>query len=176
MGWCEAAKAVVVMLGSPSQVHGCRASMALGRRFIEKVSSTADQGIVLGSLRADPLSLSESRPSKRQRLNPDFKHAVIRTAIENRQARNPQALLRALGTADPKSCNKWILNEMAAVMESGKRTVAEHLNGSLVVGMASDGARLGDPPEETIASGLWVAQANAGTVGAPGVVWAIPCN
>ena len=96
-------------------------------------------------------------------------HDVVRSAIEKRRTRNGEALLRALASADPSRARAWGNKELLLIANACKRRFGVLRRDHLVLGISSDAARLGDPPEEPVASHFWSPALNAGAVGAPQV-------
>lgn len=90
---------------------------------------------------------------------------MINKSIELKKARTGQAVLRA-GAFDIKAglAGKWIEKELKAYLVAMKRVTAQV---PTVLGLTSDGARLGDPPEESYHMHVFVPEKNVTIVPMP---------
>ena len=147
----------------------CPATISFFRLLLTSVADVIDASLLDGNLEIDLLAECEGR-KKRKRISESFKYAVVRTAVEGKRARNPEALLRALNFTCDSVSRQWVEEEMLTTVATSKRAISGLTWKRFVLGMVSDGARLGDPPEETVAFAMWTPQLDAGTVGVPQVL------
>ncbi len=145
----------------------CRACVGFFKLLFKSVAGVIDSKLNAGYYSVSTPSSVTSDRKRRSRVNESFKQAVVGTAVQQRRARNGETLLRTLDVSVEASARHWARAEMLALAAVGKRMIRNLWNSPLVVGISSDAARLGNPPEETVAYNVWFPALNAGAVGVP---------
>ena len=167
-GWAPASATLRAVMKA-SMREDCRAVRGLLKRMLQHLSASAEAPVLAGAHDIDAMGLARRRRKRGCRIDEDFKKFVARSAIESRLSKNSEGMLRA-HAGDPSLGRKWELKEMMTCSAAAKRAFATCREQRCVVGVVSDGARLGDPPEETVAYILWSPQLDAGIIGVPQVL------
>lgn len=150
----------------------CCAAKAIGRAWLRTLAVVIDERMASGSFNVEGVGLP-TRPAKRMRLDSDFKQFISMDGLTEKRAKSGSILLRGNGLADPSVARKWEEQQCVAYQHAARSA----LSACSVVGVTSDGARLGDPPEETIVYMVYGADVEKGAIapvqalGVPGVPW-----
>lgn len=150
----------------PAISEDCPTARGLCKGILRLLGRFIDDRLLSGDFEVDGLGL-RPRPAKRQRVDEDMKHFIAVQAVRNKQTRSGSTLLRGIGVACSSAGPKWEAAELAAYQVAGKRVFET----SCVLCVVSDGARLGDPPEETIAYMIWSPDIDRSFVGPVQVFW-----
>ena len=141
----------------------CGALAELRAEFVGEIAQMMDGSIQAGRFEVELSELGPNRDKgqgKRRRIDEDWKQYIVNGAVERRQAKSGQAMLRAGGQVNPKVAPHWQKQELLAYQAACWRLLRK----ARFVCVVSDGARLGDPPEETVLFLLHSADVDAGAV------------
>jgi len=148
---CLSARLCPHMFGLWASSGDCPSRKRQLVRALGLVASSMDQRAPDRAYATDPRKAHKDigdlgRRNKRQRVDEDYKKAVVADTIEQGLAKTPRALLVTDGEACPDNVGKWdeehTLNTMSANWLSFSRV--QHMS------VAGDGSRLGNPAEETV--------------------------
>ena len=125
----------------------CPAALATYRSLVAHVSRTVDKVCDVEQDVTELKKLQGFRQSGRQvaRVDYDYKTVIVNRTVKESRAKSGAAALRVDGL-DPSAARRW----EEAFMLSYSLTAPREMSGTRIWSVTSDGARLGDPPEETI--------------------------
>jgi hypothetical protein len=143
------------------QCAQCVTMKALLVGLVKGIAKLIDDVLVSEAFRVSPIELGARRTGKRSRVDEDFKEYIINDTIQLKTARSGAAALRASNSdVHFSAAAKWekiyALRYQCAMFRISEST------GTL--GIAEDGARIGEPPEETQLYLAWDAAADVGIV------------
>ena len=145
---------------------GCEAISGLPAEFWDAVATGVDLQIAAGRFNVDARSLEPGQAAgqKRSRIDEDWKRMVVTESVQLKRARSGSMVLRAGGgSVNYRMAPVWEEKEMLYYQCAAHRC----FKGCRQLSIASDGARLGDPPEENIIFIMWTPQGDVGAVAPP---------
>lgn len=141
-------------------VEACGVARVVCRTLLKGIARRIDSGASGVEFEVDGIALPQ-RPSKRMRVDEDYRKFVVVDSIRAHRARSGAQLLRAIGGVASTSGSKWEQGELLVYQQAGKRTFQR----CSILAVSSDAARLGDLAEETLVFSAWSPEANRGFVG-----------
>jgi hypothetical protein len=148
---------------------GCPALKDLCVELFETIAEEIDAEILDGRFEVVARELRPRPNRKRRRIDEHFKHEVINDCLKHKKAKSGRAFLRVDGSADASVATKWEAEHMMHYLTASARGMKDVRQ----ISLASDGARLGDPPEETLMTLAWTPQGGVGVVPPPQVTFHI---
>lgn len=150
-------------------LDGCEACGALYRHVVDRLEAhiwdnlptIGSSSAMLSSQIADP---SSERAKKRRRFDEDLKRCVVEKGSgRDGHATSARAFVRATGAASPSSAAYWVSQELIALQAGAWVTMSQ--GGAMHA--ALDGARIGNPAEDTELILAWSAASEKGCVCPP---------
>lgn len=145
---------------------GCEAISGLAAEFWDAVATDVDLNFAAGRFNTDMWKLvpEQAAGQKRSRIDEDWKRMVVTESVQLKRARSGSMVLRAGGgSVNYRMAPVWEEKEMLYYQCAAHRC----FKGCRQLSLASDGARLGDPPEENIIFIMWTPQGDVGVVAPP---------
>ena len=141
-----------------SSCQSCKARLS---EVVASLSDHMDSHLEAGAYTMNPRKRREQKPragARRQRIDEDYKRAVVEDTVSSGAARTPRALMKADGIAEPDDVAKWTelhtLQRQSAAWLTFRNV--QHL------GLCGDASRLGNPAEETLMMAAWSGDASRG--------------
>lgn len=157
----------LLVLLSTACAQGCRCMQDLAIDIFGALTEHIDNAIVDGAFEVDPLSLAPAlADKKRRRIDEDFRRAVATESVRRGAANTGRAMLRVMRGLHPCLASRWEVDELLAYQAAARRTIGSAGGHTSV---ASDAARLGDPPEETLLCLIWSCSMDLAAVAPPQV-------
>lgn len=95
---------------------------------------------------------------RKLRCDSDFKRHIVEQVVRQGACHNGSQALRIEGELHPSQAVRWAANDLKKYMAAGWAQVS----GPGIYFLSEDGARWGQPPEETVVYGLWCANKGVG--------------
>ena len=126
----------------------CQAISELRLEFCNDVVDKVDMQLHTGKFHADlqELEPGASGQKKRRRVDEDWKDHIINKAMRHGLAKSGQQLLKAGAKVHPNVAPHWMKEFPLTYQAASWRLLKD----ARYLALTSDGARLGDPPEEAI--------------------------
>lgn len=145
----------------------CGACHGIRDHFMQELCFYIDHRIATGIFEVDATLLAP-RPAtgalkRRRRIDEDWKIAIVDKMVQSKRAKTGAQVLRVGGEIAPGVATRWEKDIMLPYQTAGWRSFSE----TTALGIASDAARLGDPPEETVMYFFWEPGNDCGLVAPP---------